>query len=685
MCALAVLAASLVPWGCNGSVPSVSGVPSSSPSATPPSPRGRSYLLIGKGGIDKLRAEAAKNGPAYQRLKENVDAHLDKVDVWGSSAENMALVHLLSGEEKYARAALTWARASMKDKIEAESYLEFGNLMRRVALTLDWCRPQLSKAERDELVSYLDASTHELWFANKGSGWGLEDPGNNYHMAFLEGTAFAAHALRSVGHPNADKYLALLTRKIEGDGGVLDYLEARGAGGDWHEGTNYGQVAKQRLYSALSVIAAAGGPNYFVQNPFFADSIRFAIYQLQPDRRSLHPAGDLARDTAMQVSPYDRDYVQTAARYLEDPAVKGLARWYLDHVMPSFRDKTFDWRGGYYRDLVFQGQGNVTPPSKLPLFYLAKGNGWATVRSGWDQGATSLSIAGNAIVDQSHAHHDVGSFTLFKGGWQAVDAASYASSGLQWEAGAHNMVHVVGHQRFPARVGGLTSFGDDGRVAYAHIDAGGLFRRRTGDEPEALVSEYTRDIVFLKPDTLVVYDRIAPKDPATEYQLRVHFAEKPESLAGGRFRARHQRGAMTLAILSGGEGRVMADEDLAEGASRAFRVEVPARGPNGRFLSALKVASGAPPALDAVAIASSDPVEGVLIDGWVVVFGKQGGGKLPPSFGYTLRGTPKRGHLLVRPPGGVDVRVASRGGETTVEVKPGSRAPDARGLVVIAP
>jgi hypothetical protein len=524
------------------------------------------------------------------------------------------------------------------------------------------------------MARFLAETTHELWFDNRGSGWGLDDPGNNYHMAFLEGTAFAGYALARRDDARAQPLLDKLRSAIEGRGGVMDYVRARGDGGDWHEGVNYGQRSKQRLFMTLTAIASMGGPNYFRRAPFFADSIRFAFYQLQPDRKSLYPSGDLARSSAMLVSPYDRDVVQLATYGIDDGPERALGRWYLRHIVPSYMSDEFNNAASLYKDVLFATDGPMRSPDTLPKSFVAKGTGFATVRSGWDADATCLSISGAARIDQSHAHMDVGSFTLFKAGWQAVDAASYSRSGLSWTSGAHNLVHVEGQQRRGGEVGGLTRWSSDAARTHASIDASNLFRRRGDDrETRTMVDEYTRELLYLGPDTLIVYDRVSAPSGIV-YQARTHFARRPKATAPNRYRANHGRGAIALTVVVGGKHGIVADTDLEGGESSAFRVEIEPDATPGRFLTVLRVGGADLAELDAVALESDAAIHGVVIDDVVVVFSAQPrGAPLTNGLHYRVPGPQKRRtHWIVNSQGAFDVRTVVTRDGTDVHLVPGT-------------
>ncbi len=656
---------------------------SSADAAPPINPSG--YLLITAERLEGLHDEVAAEAARWQTLRQNVDEEMDERDSNRCGPENIALAYLLTAEPAYASAAMAWADEIVDaDDVAFDSYLYFGDRMRQIALVLNYAYDALDAAERQRLQSYLERWTHELWFDNQGSGWGLDDPGNNYHMAFLEGTAYAGYALRQAGVAQGQSYVDVLLDKIERPGGVLEYLQGRARGGDWPEGVNYGQRSKQRLFSALSAVASMGDTNYFAATSFFSEAISYAFYQLQPGGERLYPGGDLAWDEAMPVSPNDREYVQMATYWMTDPTGQALGQWYLEHVVPDYTGPTFHGRSSYYLDLLFARQGPSTPPTELPLHYLAEGTLWAHVRSSWDDDATSLSISGMPLIDQSHAHYDVGSFTLWKHGWLAVDATSYGDTGLNWDSGAHNMVHVAGHERRGGEIPGLLRFGDEPEMAYAQVDASGLYRRKQGAEVETLLEEYTRELVYLKPNTLVVYDRVEPKPAGSDYDFRVHFAAEP-SQAEGRISAQNGGGAIALELLVGGDAEVRADDDLAGGPSDAWRVEVEP-GPGGRFLAVLEVATGSPPAPGAEHLTSSGEAEGALIGDEVVLFSSRPRGQSPAlPFNYAVTGTEERTHTIANLDGPCAVSVDRQGGSTLVTVSAGSsHTPDDQGVLRFA-
>jgi hypothetical protein len=130
---------------------------------------------------------------------------------------------------------------------------------------------------------------------------------------------------------------------------------------------------------------------------------------------------------------------------------------------------------------------------------------------------------------------------------------------------------------------------------------------------------------------------------------------------------------------------VAEDGDLPEGGSRAFRVAAPPDGDpaQGRFLAAIQVASGGPPAGNAERIRPTGNVDGLAVGDVVAVFSKEPKGAAVPSFSYTVAGTGKRTHVLLDMGGGCNAEIKKSGDATTVTVSPGNKYPAKDGMVRI--
>ncbi|MBL0211757.1 MAG: heparinase II/III family protein [Holophagaceae bacterium] len=648
--------------------------------SAPPPPSG--YLLLTASRLDQIRADAVANKVAWTNLHANVEASLSSTDQYDTGAENMAMAYLVNGDVRYAARAYWWAQQAMAGTLRADSYYYFQSMVRPVAMTLNYCQPALSAAQIQTLKNYLHASCDELWYHNQGSGWGLDDPANNYHLSFLAGTAFAGTALKASGDARGQAWLDLVNDKLTRPNGVFAYLD-RIPGGDWEEGANYGEGSKAHLSICLSVLAGSG-TNHFGR-AFFAGSVRYAVYATQPGWNFLYPGGDLARESSMGVSPYTRAYLQPTVFWLADGPDRRLGQWYLTHAVPTYLDssRSFGYRTGLWLDVAFRLDLAETSPDSEPLSYHAVGTEWLNARSGWDAGATSLSISGAPRILQSHQHQDTGHFVMWKQDWLAADASTYSHSGLLWEPQGQNLLKVPGVVMHfdESPTPGLRRKADKGAFFYAQVDATNLYKRLdSNNQYETLLNEHTREFIYLRPDTLVVFDRVDAKPAGVGYQWLMHFPEAPTA-SGSRYLLTRNGAGIALQTLVGGSAAVVPDTDLEAGTTSS-RVAVNATGAASRFLHMVQVASVSAPT-SAAQLVNAGSMRGLLWNGTVVLFSDLPQGTAPSlPLTYTLPDTATHTHILANLSGSFDVDIVRSASATTLTLRAGSaHTADGTGLL----
>jgi hypothetical protein len=682
------------PWGTPPGSVSLAGCDNGA-AAAPDKSSG--YLLITENRLAKLKEEVKANSPRFQKLKANTDKYLTNLDAEKAGPENAALMYLLTNDNKYLTSAWAWSQQVRGQDLQSDSYLGYGAMATSIALVLNWTAAGLTDAQKKELADWLDASTDELWNHNKGSGWATGDDfpsaGNNYRMGFIEGTVHAGYALRGIGDSRGQKWIDSAIDKLERKGGVFDYLATRQNGGDWLEGSNYGQRSKQRLYHALAAIASMDGKNYFNEKEYVANSIQFAEYQAQPGYKVAYPTGDLARSYGNEICPFDREYMQIATYWLCDSPARRLGQHFLTKVATTYEDadNSFDYGEAFYLDLLYSLDIDVLDVKTLPLSFRAAGTNWVNSRSSWDADATSFSLNGAPYLEQGHQHFDVGTFLLYKNGWLLVDPESLDSGGDYWRPEMNQGIYAGSavQQRYSnVPVPGLTQYSDKGAALFAHVDESKAYRHHNEgvEADQLLVDEHTRDIVYLRPDTVFVFDRVAaPQSPG--YYLNFHFASMPTA-TGGYYTAKNDKSGISFAKVLGGAITVKSD-----GGSRgASRIQEAAEGDTSRYLNVMQVASGAAPAIDPKPIGGINPADAVRGAVWndtVVVFSNaKAGTPAALPFSYTVPGTGKLTHMLVNmtPNQAVKITATPDSGSTKVTVESGSgSSADADGVIVANP
>lgn len=158
----------------------------------------------------------------------------------------------------------------------------------------------------------------------------------------------------------------------------------------------------------------------------------------------------------------------------------------------------------YVYDLLYGGEITPAPLDDLGTAYYAPGTGQLFARSGWDSGATWINFIAGAYTE-SHAHQDQGSFMIYKDGWMAYDGVVDSTTGLTQEPEAHSLLRFV-------EGGNTVGMREPSQSTMAAVKRGTGWLYAAGDLTAAFgasspVDKWQRELVYLEPDVLVVYDR----------------------------------------------------------------------------------------------------------------------------------------------------------------------------------
>jgi hypothetical protein len=405
-------------------------------SFTPASPSGAA-IAIDLAYVDR------QSGP-YRRFIAWVDAALAGEAGYSFSATDAAYAWRLSGEPAYATLAVEWAERQVADaeraiaagerpEVAADSYLQAGPMIRDVALVLDWCADAVTASQRERWRRYASQAVWNIWNPEQAhwngtpqpwSGWGTDDPANNYHYSFLEATVYWALA--------TDDAALLQLLEHEKWPAVVAAVGAITGGGS-QEGTAYG-LSHRRLFEVYRVWRDAhpGHPDLADENAHLADSIDWWIHATVPTRDRTAAIGDQARVSEPVLYDYHRALMLQARALARDEAARGAASWWLHAIAYPSMESGFNLRD----DLLDAGDGGSPPAS---LIHHAPGTGQLFARTHWGTDATWLQFSAGPYL-QSHAHQDQGAFTLYRGEWLAVTENIWTRSGIRQQTDVHNLV-----------------------------------------------------------------------------------------------------------------------------------------------------------------------------------------------------------------------------------------------------
>ncbi len=483
------------------------------------------------GSHDELQMLARTRPEAYARMaavarRGGADDH--------SQMMSMALVAAIEGDAELGRRSRELAMKYVEGPIR-KGHVPFGADLALVAIAYDLCQPWWAAEDKQKFYQYMNRTVdanvrsethvfHNGWYGYKHWGIGLACYAT-YHT-----------------NPRAPEILATLEEDYRSR--AAPALELAGAGGGWAEG----YYIHYWLYEWLLFCEVAwrcAGADYLAAAPrFYHNRAVASMFEMYPGigpygSRRPAPMGD----GGGRLFGGDRDKALAARRILvnrfrDDP----------DHqVVHAFNETTPRSSVGNnaYKDFLWR---DTTIPAgdldSLRRSHFSPGPGYAYARSCWDEDATWFFFkCGNRFT--AHQHLDVGHFLIYKHAELVGDGGHYDGFGSLHDVNyhlrtiAHNtlLIHnpeetwpairagaVHGndggqHHSWPHHNGAVSdpeqwhqdrerydiaemlAFEDRGDLLYV---AGDATRAYCPDKLE----HFTRQILFLRPDTFLIFDRV---------------------------------------------------------------------------------------------------------------------------------------------------------------------------------
>ncbi len=523
------------------------------------------------GSRQELKDLAKERAQAYQRVV--AVARQAKGDDY-SMMISMALVCAIDDNKPLGRAAVERAMKYVNGPIRV-GHTTFGTDLALCAIVYDLCHDCWTAEERQKCWEYMNKTIeanvqsethvfHNAWYGYKN--WGI---GVACYATYYE-------------NPRAPEFLRVLQEDWRTR--AAPALELAGAGGGWAEGYYINYFLYEWLFFC-EVARHCEGVDYYADAPqFFRHRAVASMFETYPgigtynSRRSI-PMGDGGGRTFGG----DRDKTLSARRILvnhfrADP----------DHqVVHAFNETTPRSSVGTYAYKDFLWRDTTVPKRDLGTFrpsHVSPGPGYAYARSSWGEDATYFFFkCGDRFT--AHQHLDVGHFLIYKYEELAGDGGHYDEFGTTHDVNyhlrtiAHNtiLVHdpaetwpniragtVTGvdggqHHNWPHHNGAvadpaqwlrerqlydiadLLAFADTG--AYVYV-AGDCTRAYAAQK----LSCFTRQIVFLRPGTFVIFDRVCSTKPEFKKTWLLQ-AIKPPTSASGRLVVTNGRGRLFIQTL----------------------------------------------------------------------------------------------------------------------------------------
>ena len=298
--------------------------------------------------------------------------------------------------------------------------------------------------------------------------------------------------------------------------------------GGWHEGSSYWSSYQNRFTWWADVMREAMGINAF-DKPFFSKAGYYAMYLMPPGKVG-GGFGDLtARRTARSNVPLVSTYAAQAG--------SGHWQWYVEQLGGP------EPAGGYI-GFIRGGLPKVqtTPPDDLPESRLFGGTGQAYLNTSLTDAENSVQVVfkSSPFGTQSHGYEANNSFLLWAYGKRLLIRTgrrdSYGSKHHRewmWSTRSVNNITVNGKDQ-----GRRTSKAQGEIVAFKTTPDVDVVIGEASDAYETPLERFTRAIIFVKPELVVVYDRLKSGVPS-KYEYWLHAVNKIDIKGQRQIRVRN--------------------------------------------------------------------------------------------------------------------------------------------------
>jgi hypothetical protein len=470
-----------------------------------------------------FRRQAYKEVPSMAQALANAKTGL-RGNFSGNLSDNnaamQALKYLLTNDTNAAKRAIELMKKRGKG-----GWYDAGEWTSQSALAYDWLYdyPGFTKEDKAAAEEAILYGFKECWdtagIADNHFVW-------NGNWICLAGAVCASVAL--YGHrdeitPLTDKVLSVCEESLL----ALDYMD-----GAWLEGPTYAFHTLHDMVIAIEGWWSATGENPYTRHPGLARFVQWFAWMTRPDW-SLERWDDASGGSTCFTDQQFVCYMLAVARGSMDPVVA----WYAKFL----RDK---WgNGGFYPegqahyaalfDFPEKSDAIARPPARLSEIFGKGVTGFIAARSGWGPGDSMLTFRCGQIICPGHQHYCANSFTFFHKAPLAIDSGQYNGNPLAdymhnytQTSVAHNVVIFPNPQKpeedggqdmafrhvltkaveliTPTKwsVGTILSYEDKGSYVYIAADATRAYT--------AGCKLFIRELVYIRPNVIVILDRTAP-------------------------------------------------------------------------------------------------------------------------------------------------------------------------------
>jgi len=543
----------------------------------------------------RLERLAVERPDAYRRTVRV--AREQKADDYAKMV-SIAIVCAVEADEELGKTAVQMAMKYIDGPIR-KGHVTFGHDLARCAIVYDLCHPYWTAGQRAKFHDYMNETVdanvrsethvfHNGWYGYKQ--WGI---GMACYATYYE-------------NPRASGILKVLEEDWLSR--AAPALELAGAGGGWAEGYYVNYFLYEWLFFCEAARYCEGKDYYAAAPKFFKSRAVASMFEAYPgigiyNSRRCVPMGD----GGGRVFGGDRDKTLSARRIL----VNHFRGDRVHQTVHAFNETTPRSSVGVYAYKDFLWRDPSVPKGDLSDFKLSHfsaGPGHVYARSSWDEDAAYFFFKASDRFT-AHQHLDAGHFVIYKRAELLGDGGHYDGFGSAHDVNyhlrtiAHNTILVRDpsegwpgiragkvtandggqHHNWPHHNGAVTdpaawqkdkelydiaeiiAFEDAGAYLYVAADC-------TRAYSPSKLDYFTRQIVYLRPGTFVVFDRVRSKEAEFKKTFLLQAMKKP-TRQGDNLVVTNGKGRLFIQSLLPADSsvRLVSGDDLYKIAGRSYR------------------------------------------------------------------------------------------------------------------
>jgi hypothetical protein len=449
--------------------------------------------------------------------------------------------------------------------------------LEEVAVTYDLFYDQISPADRAKIIAWFNAHLGKFTIDE-----------NAFHNSTLSKImCYLRIAYATWGeNPQAPAFRDYAIQKLY-EGKVLPVLKQFGAGGGFTECGWYSRHALWHLVQGLETARRFEKYDGFALAPaFFYQRLAYELFQPYPGLWTYgteqYPLEGDGSNIYGGHTEYPRHMRTVLAQYFRGSELAGYTA--------SKKRKPSNPQSGVTDFLYDEPADPAWPLATAPLAHIAQGIGKVYARSDWTDQATWFRFDCGSYWT-AHQHFEVGNFEIFRYEPLATESGEYTEWGdahaMNWliRTVAHNciLVYQPGEQWKQMRDGGKMAYANDGGQAKtwdwpaddiqqwnAHREQftrGQIIAYENRPEwmyiaadctkaysPQKL-SRWIRQIVFLRPGTFVIVDRVTSTKAEYPKAWLFHCKNEPE-LSGAKSVIRNGQGQLDVQTLLPADAKI---------------------------------------------------------------------------------------------------------------------------------